>query len=133
MKVSIVMSVMVSGRSTQTNLDAHFDLREDLVGLGFEPVPAMGSYKGELELSYVIPCKLSDLQKFTSIAYEYEQECILVVEANTLDCRFITTTGGNNEMFCDLPVAGKWSKVNVDDLDSEDNFTKVGEVFYQIK
>lgn len=133
MKVSIVMSAMKLGRGVHANMDAHFDLREDLVGLGFEPVPAIGIYKGELELSYVIPCKLSDLQKFTSLAYEYEQERILVVNQGDLTCRFVDTESKITEDFAALPVAGKWTKVYAEDLDNEDSFTKVGETFYQIK
>lgn len=136
MKVSIVMSAMVSGRDTRTNLDAHFDLREDLVGLGFEPVSALGKYQGETELSYIVPCKLSDLQKFTKLAYEYEQECILVINQDDLSCRFVDTTKEVTHLLSPLESVGKWTKVTMEEITSSDineGYTNVNGSYFKIK
>lgn len=86
-QVTLVLTGWRTTKDLIANIEANKDIRASLDELNIPHWDAIGAYKEEgqslisQEVSIIAHCKPQDINQVTGLVWEYEQDCVLVIDA----------------------------------------------------
>ena len=129
----VIFSVFQSGLSHQDNMDNHKKVLRHLEDFGFKYKVVEGVYRGESELSILVPVinQVFDLATVEQLAHIYNQHSILFVDSNrNAELKFMVKAFDENLDQVRSEKLGKFIATTKGIATQCENYTKDGNNYY---
>ena len=129
----VIFSVFQSRLSHQDNMDNHKKVLRHLKDFGFNYKVVEGVYRGESELSILVPVinQVFDLATVEQLAHIYNQHSILFVDSNrNAELKFMVKTFDENLDQVRSEKLGKFIATTKGIATQCENYTKDGNNYY---
>lgn len=122
----VIISAELAAKSTEYNAVATVGLVNGLTRLGVPFTPAIGSYKGRTEKSFLVELgEHGDYDEVRDLAAHYNQESILLVDDQG-EASLIYLVGGG------VDIIGQWQWAGLDQPETDAWTQLAGQYFYVV-